>query len=127
MEETYSLLLQSIDLNDLYSETDVNGCPTYLESYITLLYNIVSKHPELINVDVNGHKLDYYLINIIKNMINNKYIEYSNDSIEFIKKWANIKESPSDYYYSNGAYNLYGISIIVLRKLLNMALKNGQI
>ena len=108
-----------------------SGSPDASYSSIALLYAIIKKNDELLELKINENNLFSYLITYARMYLNSDYNNYIQDhklnitlDDYILKIWINIEKNHMEYYYSNGAYDLYGIAGIQLRKLLIMSMKN---
>jgi hypothetical protein len=132
--ELYKNLLLNLELisNYDYSFNELNngesGFPDASYSTIALIYSLIKKNNKLLEIQIDENNLFSYLIKYVRLYLKSRYDDYvldhkSNITLDDYKlnKWINIKEKSSDYYYSNDAYNLYGITGIQLRKLLIMS------
>jgi hypothetical protein len=100
-------------------------------SSIALLYAIIKKNNKLLELKINENKLFSYLVIYARMYLKSDYDDYIQDhklnitlDDYILNIWINKKENHMEYYYSNGAYDLYGIAGIQLRKLLIMSMIN---
>jgi hypothetical protein len=133
--EIYCALLENLNLQEIeqsfgsYVET-IEGCPSYYEAYIGLLYQIVVKNKNLVNIKVKGNNLHWYLMNIARISLKDYWKDWMYDSNENIQldnfildHWILFNDSTHNYYYSNGAYQLFGVTNILLRELLKLSIE----
>lgn len=127
IEELYTSLLLNFSTLTNYKindKTDV-GAPSATESTIALLYQLVKNNRHLVFLPTNnGKRLFDYLIEFAIDYLAD---ELADNSVEHMREeyilnnWLNQNEKYSDYYCSNGAYNLYGVNLIQLRELLKLS------
>lgn len=128
MEELYRSLILNLDTirhYDLTNDDSESGSPTGLTTIISMLYLLVKNNNELLQIEVNGKLLYYYLFNLAKYVLIDDYEDkYSDEekteySLEmYISEWMNKPQKYYEYYCSNDAYNLYGVTKIQLQRLL---------
>ena len=122
IENLYKSLLLTFDsdIEFLVEEKECNL--TAFNSVIFLLYNLIDKYDYLLHIKVNEKTLFDYLFQAAKIYCKDYYLDWKQDSssIDFyiLKVWINIDEDELDYYSSNDAFELHGITGIQLRKLL---------
>lgn len=118
------LNLDEINNYDFNYKDNEPGNPNASTSTIALIYALVKKNKNLINV--NSDKLFECLINCAKNNL----ILYDEDCVDNngsisinehkLNDWDDIKKSNMNYYYSNDAYDLGGVSNNQIKELLKM-------
>lgn len=128
MEELYRSLIINLDVirkYDLTQQDSESGSPTGLTTVISMLYLLVKNNNELLQVEVDGKLLHYYLFNLAKIVLIDNYEDKCCDEEkeeytleEYISEWMHKPQKYSEYYYSNDAYDLYGVTLIQLQRLL---------
>jgi hypothetical protein len=118
---------------DLRNEDDESGCPSGLTAAISMLYLLVKYNQELLKIQVNGKVLHDHLFEFSRDFLIQHYRDYCWDENKdeneytmdlFIHDWMQKEEDYDEYYYSNGAYNLDGVTEIQLQRLLLLSKPN---
>ena len=131
MEELYKSLiinLNTLRLYDLSDKDEECGSPTGLSTVISALYLLVKYNPELQHIKVNDRVLYYHLFDLakieLKDLYNDNCWDENNNKFDcsiddfILSDWMLRIETYDEYYYSNGAYNLYGVMLVQLQRLI---------
>ncbi len=136
MESIFVSLLTNLELAEIQDSLNTSskllGAPSYYESFISMLYNIVIKNKSFAKKSVLGKTFHEYLMDIARITVKDYYSDFlwgRNHELPqmslddyILAEWITNTDSSSDYYYSNGAYELHGICQIMLRELLILSL-----
>lgn len=135
------------ELRNAHTVKIINGAPDYCQSLIGMLYNIVLRNKSLAKESVLGKPVHEYFMDIAriylkndhydwdcdnqKDIANESDVECEDENGEIIPNecsislddfiltvWLKMDENSLDYYTSNDSYILYGITGLMLRKLL---------
>ncbi len=122
LKQLYDNLLDNADYFSQYEKPNplsVRGTPSNDELYISMIYKLIITNPALID---NKNKLLKILIKFTKELINDDIpIDIENVDEYILNGWLNTKDAvSSDYYYTNGAYCLFGIQLIQLKEMIRM-------
>jgi hypothetical protein len=128
MNQLYETLLTNISIITSL-QTQLSGPPTGLQTFINMLYLLVTNDTTLVHYKVNDKLLYDYLDDIAKIVLVNLYHDYLFDQDEdnernwhiFIKLWIDDTIHYDDFYYSNDAYNLDGVNLVQLQHLFKIS------
>jgi len=133
--ELFNVLVKSLPeacIFDHQTKKEIDGSLDEFDSCVGLVYCLFQKNKNFITNIIDDKPVKYYLMEAVKRISLDEYHDHMSDEkltteelnhetyiIEILLK--NI-ESSRNHYYSNGAYNMYGITQIVLFTLLKTAL-----
>ncbi len=127
MTELYQALINNLNVLCKYKSVHY-ATPNGLTTTISMLYLLVKNNPELLLLEVNGKKLYDYLFELSKTVYSDAYADFCYDENKnateytidmfIVNDLMHKKMDYRDYYCSNDAYDLYGITMIQLKDLL---------
>jgi hypothetical protein len=128
MEQIFKqlVLMLQTDCANLNMLPELDGLLRKDESIVNLLYNLATNDLSLLKLDIDGLPVKHYLCAYAKCYVEDEWNDYCTDNnVEMsyddylTNEWLTNDDSEQNYYYSNGAYQMWGVTAILLRNMIN--------